>query len=148
MPAEGNDVEPEIRGMAPADYDRVFALWKRTEGMGLSQADSRENIERFLLRNPGLSFVAHLNGTIVGAVMSGHDGRRGFLYHLAVAPEHRLKGTGRLLVEACLKELAAQGMHKCHLFVYANNESGKKFWRRTGWTERTDITAMSRDLVK
>src|SRR5512136_1881568 len=120
--------------MTPADYEQAIALWKRTEGLGLSRADSKENVERFLLRNPGLSFVAHENGTLVGAVMSGHDGRRGFLYHLAVAPER------------CLRGIAAQGMRKCHIFVMADNEPGKKFWRRTGWTERFDLTAMSRDL--
>jgi ribosomal protein S18 acetylase RimI-like enzyme len=135
-----------IREMTMADYESAMTLWEKTEGIGLSQADSRENIGRFLSRNPGLSFVAIEDGTLVGAVMSGHDGRRGFLYHLAVAPEQRRRGTGRLLVEACLKELAKQGMQKCHIFVLADNESGKRFWRGTGWYERFDLTAMSHDL--
>ncbi len=135
-----------IREMTMKDYDSAFALWEKTEGIGLSQADSRPNIESFLGRNPGLSFVAHDNGTIVGAVMSGHDGRRGFIYHLAVAPEARRKGTGKLLVDACLKGLEKRGMRKCHIFVLADNESGKKFWRSTGWLERKDLAAMSRDL--
>jgi ribosomal protein S18 acetylase RimI-like enzyme len=139
-------VDIRIREMTMADYESAIALWKKTEGIGLSQADSRENIERFLSRNPGLSFVALDNGTFVGAVMSGHDGRRGFLYHLAVAPDQRRGGAGRLLVEACLGELAKQGMRKCHIFVMADNESGKRFWRNTGWQERFDITAMSHDL--
>ena len=135
-----------IREMTMADFESAVALWKKTEGIGLSQADSRENIERFLSRNPGLSFVALDNGSLVGAVMSGHDGRRGFLYHLAVAPEHRRRGTGGLLVDACLKELVKQGMRKCHIFVMTDNEPGKRFWRSTGWQERFDITAMSHDL--
>lgn len=140
------NVDIRIREMTMADYDSAMELWRKTEGIGLSQADSRQNIERFLSRNPGLSFVAFDNGTFVGAVMSGHDGRRGFLYHLAVAPDHRRKGTGRLLAEACLKGLEAQGMRKCHIFVKAKNEDGKRFWRSSGWQERFDISAMSRDL--
>jgi ribosomal protein S18 acetylase RimI-like enzyme len=139
-------MDVRIREMSMADYDAAIALWKGMEGIGLSQADSRENIKIFLARNPRLSFVAYEDEKLVGAVMSGHDGRRGFLYHLAVAPEHRLKGTGKHLVDACLKELEMQGMRKCHIFVKAENEPGKKFWRRTGWYERFDLMAMSRDL--
>jgi GNAT superfamily N-acetyltransferase len=91
-----------ITVMQPDDYDAVLALWQRCEGVGLTPSDSREAVRAYLIRNPGLSFVARQDGKIVGAVLCGHDGRRGYLYHLAVAPENRHQGLGRAIVDACL----------------------------------------------
>jgi hypothetical protein len=79
-----------MRDFALADYDTVLALWRSCEGIGLSDSDTREAIATYLARNPGLSLVAtDADGVIVGAVLGGHDGRRGYLHHLAVAPAHR-----------------------------------------------------------
>jgi len=86
----GTDMD--IREMTIGDYDEVLALWKGTEGVGLTPADSRQNVARFLARNPGLSLVARAGGKIVGAVLGGHDGRKGYLYHLAVAPAIAARG--------------------------------------------------------
>ncbi len=135
-----------IREMRLEDWDAVTALWSRTPGIGLSEADSRKNIGIFLQRNPGLSFVAEDEEGLVGAVMSGHDGRRGFLYHLAVDPGKRRGGVGRALVDRCLSGLAALGLRKCHIFVFADNEEGKRFWSRTGWEQRFDLIVMSRSV--
>ena len=101
---------------------------------------------RFLARNPGLSFVAEEEGRIVGAVLCGNDGRRGFLHHLAVEKDRRRSGIGRDLVERCLSALAAAGFRKCHLFVLADNIEGQRFWRKIGWEERTTLKVMSRDV--
>jgi N-acetylglutamate synthase len=136
-----------LREFAIEDYDAACALWQATEGIGLSEADKRENIAYFLGRNRGLSMVAEENGKIVGALLCGSDGRRGFLHHLAVAAGHRRAGIGRALVTRCLAELAAIGMRKCHIFVMQDNAEGKKFWRRIGWEERTTLVVMSRDVV-
>jgi putative acetyltransferase len=133
----------EIAAMQPADYDDAIALWRRTDGLGLSDADSRENIAMFLARNPGLSLLARRNGTVVGAVLCGHDGRRGYLHHLAVAEEHRKSGIGSALVERSLRALAAVGIHKCHIFVVADNAAGIAFWKRAGWAERVELTMLS-----
>jgi len=132
------------RTMTPEDYQAVFDLWKSTPGIGLSDADSREGIEKFLLANPGRCFVALSGEELVGAVMCGCDGRRGYLHHLAVRTDQRGQGIGRQLVEECMSSLRAIGIDKAHIFVIKENESGKVFWRNAGWQERDDLTVMSR----
>ena len=135
-----------IREFTMSDYPGAHELWSRTEGVGLSQADEPLPVQRFLERNPGMSFVAEEEGRIVGAVLCGSDGRRGFLHHLAVDAASRRSGIGRRLVESCLEALAAAGLHKCHLFVLAGNVEGQRFWKRIGWEERTTLKVMSRDV--
>lgn len=129
------------------DYPEIHAFWLATPGVGLSEADSREGIAQYLLRNPGSSFQVRMAGRIVGTVLGGHDGRRGFLHHLAVAPDCRGEGLGRELVAAALAALRAEGIHKCHLMVFANNLDGQAFWRRLGWNLREDLRLMSCDLA-
>ncbi len=136
----------EIRAMRIADYDAVLSLWKVTEGVGLSKADERGAIERYLDRNPGMSFVALDGQKVVGAVLAGHDGRRGLLHHLAVSPSYRRLGIGRSLVDRCLLALKAEGIDKTHLFVFQTNSSGREFWRQIGWYERPELVLMSRDV--
>lgn len=136
----------ELHTMSIADYDEALALWQATEGLGLSAADSREAITRYLARNPGMSFVARADGgELVGAVLCGHDGRRGYLHHLVVRPGYRGHGLGRDLAEHCLAALRAEGIDKCHLFVKRSNIAGQTFWQRTGWTER-NLILMSKDI--
>jgi ribosomal protein S18 acetylase RimI-like enzyme len=132
------------RIMSIQDYEAVFALWQATQGIGLSDADSREGIEKFLTANPGFCFVALEGDELAGAVMCGCDGRRGYLHHLAVREDLRGKGIGQQLVEECMIALRAIGIDKAHIFVYKGNESGKAFWRQTGWQERDDLVIMSR----
>ncbi len=136
-----------LRELTIHDYEAARELWERTEGVGLSAADSRENLAVFLSRNPGLSFAALEAGRLVGAVLCGSDGRRGFLYHLAVDPAVRRRGTGSRLVQSCLLRLHENGMRKCHIFVMAGNTDGRRFWERIGWVERTDLVVMSRDVT-
>ena len=92
-----------IETMQVEDYESLMALWKRSDGVGLSGADSRESLEKFLQRNPGLSFVLKDRDRIAGSIMAGHDGRRGHLYHLSVLEEYRRRGWGRDLVERCIE---------------------------------------------
>lgn len=135
-----------ITSMLPADYDAVLALWAGAEGVGLAASDSREGIVDFLVRNPGMSLVARHEQEIVGAVLCGHDGRRGYLYHLAVARPHRQQGLGRALVETCLSKLAKAGILKATIVVYASNEAGQQFWRRLGWKDRSDLLVLQQEL--
>lgn len=128
------------------DYEDAYRLWEGAEGIGLSSADSREAIGSYLARNPGLSSAAREDGRLVGAVLAGHDGRRGFLHHLVVAADQRGRGTGRALVERSLARLAAAGMAKCHIFLMKENDRGRGFWLATGWQERSDIGVCSRSL--
>jgi len=135
-----------IRVIHPDDYYEIADLWSRTPGMGLSDADSEANIKRFLLRNRGLSFCYKNEDRIIATILCGHDGRRGYIYHVAVAPKYRGKGIGRELVEASLKQLKEVGIDKCHLFVFADNDTGNAFWQSIGWTKREDIFVYSRNI--
>ena len=135
-----------IRELATSDYDALYAFWQQTPNIGLSSADSRQAISAFLERKPGLSYAAVRKGEIVGSVLAGHDGRRGYLYHLAVMPEHRRNSIARRLVEAALSRIREAGIQKCHLMIFRENEVGKQIWRRLGWELRKDIDIMSRPL--
>jgi len=131
------------RELVPSDLDTALVIWNRTEGIGLSAADSIDRLERFLIRNPGLSFVAVENDEVIGAVLCGHDGRRGYLHHLAVAIAYRRNGIGSTLVDYCLKALRSNGIMKCHLFIFDSNVGGLEFWRTIGWTHREELAMMS-----
>ena len=125
------------------DYAEVYALWQKCEGVGLSSADSQTSIAAYLVRNPGMSFIARRDAVVVGAILGGHDGRRGYIHHLAVHENHRRQGIGRSLVEQCLNRLQEEGIKKCHLLIFHENQPGISFWRRIGWTLRQDIRIMS-----
>jgi N-acetylglutamate synthase len=125
-------------------YEDVLALWRQCDGVGLSDADSQENLCSFLDRNPGMSFMTSVEGRIIGTVLAGHDCRRGYIYHLAVHPNWRRQGLGRKLVDRCLSALAGAGIQKSHLFVFNNNASGIAFWKSIGWEERSDLKVMSK----
>ena len=136
------------REMNMDDYDEVYKFWQSTDGLRLRQADSRTAIERYLARNPGLSFVATQplaqgGGRIIGSVMAGHDGKRGYLQHLAVAQIYRRKGIGAALIDRCLAALKAEGILKTHLFVLDDNEFAQAYWRNRGWKKRDDFSVYS-----
>lgn len=131
------------RCMAMADYERCVALWQGADGVKLRGADSAEGIAKYLARNPGLSFVAEHAGQLIGTVMAGHDGKRGYVQHLAVVPTHRRQGIARKLVELSLSALAQAGIVKSHISILTDNEDCKAFWLAQGWHRRTDIETFS-----
>lgn len=133
-----------IAAMTNDDIGPVIQLWSQTDGVGLNESDTPENLQAYLARNAGLSLVARDGDTLIAAVLCGHDGRRGFLNHLAVVPAYRGRGYGRLLVESCLRSLQATGVLKCNIYVYADNEEGKRFWRKMGWSIRGDLQVMQK----
>ena len=138
----------EIRQMLPDDYDEVYGLWLGCQGMGLNNLDdSREGIARYLARNPTTCFVAVEHDRVIGAILAGHDGRRGYIGHTAVAPSHRRRGVGGRLVDAALQALRAQGINKVNLVAFARNEQGNAFWEKMGFTERPDLIYRNRALV-
>jgi N-acetylglutamate synthase len=137
---------PQFRLFTIADYDAVIAFWKQQEGVGLSDADERENVAAYLDRNPNMSFTARQGYAIIGAVLCGHDGRRGYLHHLAVAPAHRKKGIGKELVRLALEQLARAGIHKCNIFLFDKNGEGEAFWHATGFADRSDLKIMQRTI--
>jgi N-acetylglutamate synthase len=133
--------------LVPSDYDDVFAFWQRQEGTGLNDCDTRQGIAGYLIRNPGLSLVARDGGKVIAGVLCGHDGRRAYLHHLAVAPSHRKQGVGKMLVEMCLQRLAAQGIRKCNIFVFGGNSSAQGFWQAIGFKTRGDLRLMQRETI-
>jgi N-acetylglutamate synthase len=135
-----------IRVLQAEDYDKAIELWKRCPGIGLSTADERGPLSAFLAKNQGLGFAALEDGRLVGTSLCGSDGRRGYLYHVAVDPVRRRLGIGSALVSASLGALAATGVTKCHLFVFADNADGADFWRAAGWTFRGDIAVYSMNV--
>lgn len=129
------------------DYDGALALWIAEEqGIEVCEGDSREEIAEYLRRNPGLSRVAEADGKIVGAVLCGHDGRRGWIYHLAVSPAYRGRGIGKLLIDDCVRGLTEAGLKRAIILVAGDNPSGREFWLRSGWEEITGAIPMTREI--
>lgn len=137
----------EIRPLYPADYDALYELWTACSGMGLNNLDdSREGIARFLARNPDSCFAAVEDGQLIGAILCGSDGRRGYIYHTAVHPDCRRRGIARALVERMIEALHTLGIHKVALVVFARNGAGNAFWEAMGFTVREDILYRNRTL--
>ena len=133
-----------IRPMVEEDIPAALALWQGLAGIGLREADSPVALARYLRRNAGCSFVAVTRtGELAGVSLAGHDGRRGYLHHLAVAEVFRKRGLGRELVERCAAALRAEGIEKINLWVKVDNREGREFWNRVGGRERTDILMVS-----
>jgi len=109
------------------DYSEIYELWENTPGVGLSDADTRENIHGFLLRNKGISFVYRYEDRIIGTILCGHDGRREYIHHVTVAEKYRRRGIGQMLVDKSLQKLREEGINKCHIFVFNNNAIGNVF---------------------
>ena len=130
----------EIRVMTIEDYSQVYQLWTRINGFGIrSIDDSREGIARFLKRNPSTSMVACCDGKLVGAILCGHDGRRGCLYHVCVDEQYRKRGIGKNMAVACMKALQSEQINKVNIIAFKSNEIGNQFWKEEGWTFREDL---------
>lgn len=135
-----------IRPMTVADLEPARRLWSETEGVELAEGDSVAELSRYLARNPGQSFVALRDGLLVGAVLGGHDGRRGLLYHLSVASTARGAGLGRELAQRSLAALKSAGITRVLILVARDNEIGRKFWLRQGWDPLEFAEPMGLDL--
>ena len=132
-----------IREMTIDDYDEVYEMWQITTKRALSKADEKDQMERYLKHNAGMSQVAVVDGKIVGTVLAGHDGRRGFIHHMAVLPEFRRKKIGHALAQTAIQQIREQGIDKTHIFCYQNNETGQSFWRDFGFEKREDVFVYS-----
>lgn len=129
-----------IRAMAIDDYEQVRSLWLQIKGFAIrSIDDSREGVVRFLERNPGTSVVAVEDGMVVGAILCGHDGRRGCLYHVCVAPGYRRRGIGKAMVVYCMDALKKEHINKVSLIAFTKNDIGNAFWHNVGWVQREDL---------
>lgn len=126
--------------MTTEDYSAVYKLWLSCKGMGLNNLDDSKNgIEKFLTRNPDTCFVAETDSKIIGAILTGNDGRRGYIYHTAVSPEYQKQGIGSQLVNTAVNALKNIGINKTALVVFNNNKNGNIFWEKQGFTKRDDL---------
>ncbi len=132
-----------LREMDISDYQAVITLWGQTDNLSLRDADSEQNIAAYLQRNPGLSYVALADEIVIGAVLVGTDGRRGYLQHLAVDERYRGQKIGHSLVDMSVRALAEIGISKTHLFVLNENHSAKGFYDKLGWYPRNEVTMYS-----
>jgi N-acetylglutamate synthase len=136
----------EIRAFEARDIPAVLALWHESEGLGVGPGDTREGVTRYLERNPGCSWVAADGATIAGAILGGHDGRRGHLYRLAIAAAYRRRGLASELVEKSLAALRAAGIERCLLSVLTENADATEFWTSIGARARPELQLLSFDL--
>ncbi len=133
--------------MKTRDIPEAIDLWRLCDGVGLGCGDSPSQLESFLQRNPGLSLVARrATGRLAGAVLVGSDGRRGFLYHLAVDVDFRRRGLGTALARQALEGLARAGVGRCNIVVFRDNPEGLAFWQSNAWQPRNDLIVLTRDL--
>ena len=133
-------MDTTVRAMTIEDYEQIYELWMKIKGFAIrSIDDSREGVERFLKRNPGTSVVAVKNEKVVGAILCGHDGRRGCLYHVCVDPDYRKQGIGTAMVVFAMKALKEEQISKVSLIAFTQNDIGNAFWRKIGWTQRLDL---------
>ncbi|MCQ2524577.1 MAG: GNAT family N-acetyltransferase [Lachnospiraceae bacterium] len=130
----------ELSAMKIEDYDEVKALWMTIKGFAIrSIDDSKEGVERFLRRNPTTSVVARMDGKLVGAILCGHDGRRGCFYHVCVHENYRRHGIGKAMVVYCMESLKAEKINKVSLIAFTKNDIGNAFWKGINWTKRDDL---------
>lgn len=128
-----------IRAMQKSDYEAVFKLWCEIKGFGIRTIDdSKENIDKFLDKNPNLSVIAEIDKKIVGSILCGHDGRTGGFYHVCVAQDYRKKGIAHKMTQYCLNALKKENINKIALIAFKNNDLGNNFWRKYGFTLRED----------
>jgi N-acetylglutamate synthase len=139
-------MEIQTREFRIDDYEAAVELWNRAEGLDVSEGDDRETIRRFLKQNRGLSRIATDGAAIVGAVLCGHDGRRGYIYHLAVDLAYQRHGLGKRLMDECLAGLKRVGLERANILVARDNLRGREFWRRTGWEDLDGAAPMGRDV--
>lgn len=138
-----------LRKMTINDYEKIYNLWLSCKGMGLNDVDdSEEGIARFLARNPDTCFVAEKDGKLVGVIMTGNDGRRGYIYHTAVHPDYRKQGIGSALVATTLNTLKQIGISKVALVVFEKNAGGNAFWEKQGFTVRNDLIYRNKSLIE
>ena len=139
----------KIRVMNISDYEQVYQLWLSCTGMGLNNLDdSKEGIARFLNRNPETCFVAEIEQMIIGVIIAGNDGRRGYIYHTAVNPDYRHQGIATKLVNQVMEALKALGIHKTALVVFSKNADGNAFWEKSGFIPREDLIYRNKTITE
>lgn len=141
------DKEIKIRKLSINDYEALYSLWLSCAGMGINNLDDgRDGIEKFIGRNPDTCLAAETDGAIVGAILAGNDGRRGYIYHTAVAAQYRNKGIASRLVDEVMLAMQKTGINKVGVFVFERNDCGNDFWEHRGFTKRQDLIYRNKQI--
>ena len=140
-------MEINFREMIITDYENAIALWRSLPGIGLSSADEKSEIAKFLNKNPTSCWIAEHDSKLVGTILGGSDGRRGYIYHLAVNQSFQNQRVGKSLLQRCLQTFRKIGIQKCHLLVIPDNTDGIAFWKHARWVLRDDVLVMSKELI-
>lgn len=136
----------EYREMCVEDYQKSIALWRQTEGMGFLESDTKDALRFYLDRNPGMSFICCEDEKLIGTVLGGHDGRRGYIYHLAADKNYRGKSIGKTLINLSLEKIKEAGIKRCIIMLKSDNEANAEFWLKHGFERREDLNMFSKDL--
>ncbi len=136
----------KLSRLGPKDFGNALSFWRHAHGMGTSGVETEEMLASFLKRNPGLSFKITDRDEIVGTVLCGHDGRRGYLHHLAIRSGYSNHKIGKSLIDRSLRGLEQIGISRCHIFISASNKDGHEFWKSINWDEQGDLTVFSHDI--
>lgn len=123
-------------------YKEVIELWRKT-GISVGSTDTKEELKRMVERNPHLFLIGKKDEKVIGAVMGGFDGRRGYVHHLAVHPNYQKKGYGKMIIDELMKRFRKMRVHKVHLFIEKYNKEVVKFYQNLGWDIRDDLIMMS-----
>ncbi|KKM89258.1 hypothetical protein LCGC14_1250530 [marine sediment metagenome] len=132
----------KIENFSMKFYDDLIELWRIT-GISLGSSDNKEELARMSRQNPDLFLIGKVSDAIIGVVMGGFDGRRGYVHHLAVDQNYQKKGYGKLLMNELIKRFRQKGIHKVHLFIEKRNNKVVNFYRNLGWEVREDLIMMS-----
>ena len=123
-------------------YEEIVMLWRKA-GISVGSSDTREEIEIVLQRNPNLFLIGKIHNKVIGVVIGGFDGRRGYVHHLAVDPDYQKKGYGKMIMDELIEKFRKIGVHKIHLFIEKYNKNVVEFYRYLGWDIRDDLIMMS-----
>ncbi|MFW9947394.1 MAG: GNAT family N-acetyltransferase [Candidatus Odinarchaeota archaeon] len=123
-------------------YEDVVDIWKKT-GISITSSDTKDQLIVMLDRNPDLCLIAKIDDKVIGVVMGGFDGRRGYVHHLAIHPEYQKRGYGKLIMDELIERLKKKRVHKIHLFIEKQNEDVIAFYKKLGWEIRKDLVMMS-----
>ena len=138
----------KIEHLTFSDYEKVFSFWNSCDGLNMHHdySETPEGFSYFLDRNPGFCFLARDGEKIIGAVLGSHDGRRGFINHMAVSNEYRNKGIGRILVHNVIESLKSIGIKKILIFVLKSSPDAQAFWKHMGFSKEDIIDTHSLKL--
>ena len=132
----------KIENFTMESYELVVDLWIKS-GISVGSTDTREELERMLQRNPNIFLIGKINNSVIGVVMGGFDGRRGYVHHLTIDPDYQRRGYGKIIMADLIEKFRKIGVHKIHLFIEKYNKDVVEFYRNLGWEIRDDLIMMS-----